>query len=94
MAVARVPGQDVHGSGQHRSDHRPRARVARRLRFVRGRGRGRDARGNVGRRRQIEDAGRRSSAVVAVGPPAEGARPKTQISQILPITFARKFGKK
>lgn len=39
MDVSRISRSVVHRSGQHWSDHRPRARAARGFRAVRGRGR-------------------------------------------------------
>jgi len=50
MAVSGVSRLDVHGSGQHRSDHRARARAARRPRPVRRRRRRRHVR-RTGHRR-------------------------------------------
>jgi len=44
MAVSGVSRLDVHGSRQHRSDHRARARAARRPRLVRRRRRRHHAR--------------------------------------------------
>jgi len=91
MAVPGVPRPVVHGGGQHRSDHRPRARTADRFRAVRGRRRRRHARRSG--RQPVENVVafvcwtvlRAAAAARLVQPTAPG-RPKTQVPQILPVT--------
>lgn len=91
MAVPGVPRPVVHGGGQHRSDHWPRARGADRFRRVRGRRRRRHARRSG--RQPVENvvAVVRGTVLAAaefarsVRPTAPG-RPETQVPQILPVT--------
>lgn len=73
MAVPGVQGPNVHGGGQHRRDHRPRAGLTCCVRTFGGRGRGRDDRRSGRAPRRIDHDGR---VVVVASSAANQPSPK------------------